>query len=328
MEVNLLLSRRKLILIVGFFLYTLNVYSNDVAAEENIHQDRKALFLKTEALTQIPWYYFAAIDNYERNKKQASEDDKLISIEIPEEQWYGPGNFLKSDDPAIVDIFGGIGKDGNGDGSADPNDPEDILLTIGRVLLQEGQATDDIKIGIWKYYQRDLTVKSIMSTARVFKTFNDIHLTERDFPVDTNYNYSYRNTWGDRRGFGGLRIHEGTDIFADYGTPIKSTTYGVVEMMGWNRFGGWRIGIRDIYNVYHYYAHMSSYDDNLEIGDVLKPGDNLGNVGSTGYGPPGTAGKFPPHLHYGMYKDDGYSEWSFDPYPYLRRWEQMTKEKK
>ena len=28
-----------------------------------------------------------------------------------------------------------------------------------------------------------------------------------------------------------------------------------------------------------------------------------GGVGSSGYGPPGTSGKFPPHLHYGMYKD-------------------------
>lgn len=314
-------------LIVGFFLYSFNMHSSYVTAE-TVHQDRKALFLKTEALTQIPWYYFAAIDNYERNKKQSSEDDKLISIEIPENQWFGPGNFLNNDAPAIIELFGGIGKDGNGDGSADPHDPEDILFTMGSLLLQEGQTADDVKIGLWKYYQRDLTVKSIMNTARVFKTFNDIHLTERDFPVDINYNYSYRNTWGDRRGFGGLRIHEGTDIFADYGTPIKSTTYGVVEMMGWNRFGGWRVGIRDIYNVYHYYAHMSGYNDELKIGDVVKPGDILGSVGSTGYGPPGTAGKFPPHLHYGMYKDDGYSEWSFDPYPYLRRWEQMTRQKK
>ena len=326
MEVKILLPRKKFWLIIGFFLYAISVNSN-YAAAETVHQDRKALFLKTEALTQIPWYYFAAIDNYERNKKQSSEDEELISIEVPEEQWFGIGNFSKVTHPIIIELFGGIGKDGNGDDNADPNNPEDILYTMGLLLLHEGQTADDIKIGLWKYYQRDLTVKSIMNTARVFKTFNNIHLTERDFPVDTKYNYSYRNTWGDRRGFGGLRIHEGTDIFADYGTPIKSTTYGVVEMMGWNRFGGWRVGIRDIYNVYHYYAHMNGYDDEIKIGKVVKPGDILGSVGSTGYGPPGTAGKFPPHLHYGMYKDDGYSEWSFDPYPYLRRWEQMTKQK-
>jgi len=30
-------------------------------------------------------------------------------------------------------------------------------------------------------------------------------------------------------------------------------------------------------------------------------------------------------LHYGMYKDNGSREWSFDPYPFLRKWERMMK---
>lgn len=295
--------------------------------EETIYADRKALFYKTEALTQIPWYYLAAIDNYERNKKPSTEEESLISIEFDEDSWYGVGNYTKNTHPDVIQLFQGVGKDGNGDGYADLEDAEDILYTMAMLLLEEGPTREDIKIALWKHYERDLTVTSIMNTARVFQTFNEINLTDRDFPVDTDYNYSYRNTWGDRRGFGGLRIHEGTDIFADYGTPIHSTTYGVVEIMGWNRFGGWRIGIRDIYNIYHYYAHMSGFDDSIEVGTVVKPGDILGSVGSTGYGPPGTSGKFPPHLHYGMYKDDGYSEWSFDPYPYLAKWERMAKNK-
>jgi murein DD-endopeptidase MepM/ murein hydrolase activator NlpD len=48
-------------------------------------------------------------------------------------------------------------------------------------------------------------------------------------------------------------------------------------------------------------------------------------VGSSGYGPPGTSGKFPPHLHYGMYKDNGVTEWSFDPYPHLAKWKRMER---
>lgn len=324
-----LLPNRIVMLIFGLLIFLVSgsfIHAAEVT-EESVHDERKALFLKTEALTQIPWYFFAAIDNYERNKKRASEDEKLISIEFTEEEWFGVGNVIKNTHPSVIGLFSGIGIDGNGDEIADPEQAEDVIYTLGMLLLQEGPTRDDIKIALWKYYQRDLTVKSIMNTAKVFETFNEINLTDRDFPVATEYNYSYRNTWGARRGFGGLRIHEGTDIFAGYGTPIKSTTYGVVEMMGWNRFGGWRIGIRDIYNIYHYYAHMSGFKEGLEIGQVVKPGDILGSVGSTGYGPPGTSGKFPPHLHYGMYKDDGYSEWSFDPYPYLRRWEQMARDK-
>lgn len=326
-EVTSLLLKKISVFSIGMLLFLI-LGSIAYAEEDSIYNERKALFQKAEALTQIPWYYFAAIDNYERNKVSASEEEKMISIQFDDDHWFGVGNYTKNPNPDIISLFDGIGKDGNGDGIASPDQDEDVVYALAMMLLEEGPTKDDIKIALWNHYQRDLTVKSIMNTAKVFETFNDIHLTERDFPVDINYNYSYRNTWGDRRGYGGLRIHEGTDIFADYGTPIHSTTYGVVEMMGWNRFGGWRIGIRDIYNIYHYYAHMSGFHEDIEIGTVVQPGDILGSVGSSGYGPPGTSGKFPPHLHYGMYKDDGYSEWSFDPYPYLRRWEQMAKSKR
>lgn len=309
----------------AFLLFCLSSSYVFAENEDSVYKERKALFQKMEALSQIPWYYFAAIDNYERNKKPSSEEEQVISVEFDEDSWYGIGNYTQNADIHIIKLFDGIGQDGNGDGIASLDEDEDIMYTLAMLLLDEGPTSDDIKVALWKHYKRDLTVKSIMNTARVFEKFNEINLTNRDFPVDINYNYSYRNTWGDRRGYGGLRIHEGTDIFADYGTPIKSTTYGVVEMMGWNRFGGWRIGIRDIYNIYHYYAHMSGFNEDIKVGTIVQPGDILGSVGSSGYGPPGTSGKFPPHLHYGMYKDDGYKEWSFDPYPYLRKWERMAR---
>lgn len=315
------------IVLLAFSTITSTTYAEEKKdEEESIYDKRMALFKKTEALTQIPWYYFAAMDNYERNIMDSDEPEKVISINIPPELWYGIGNTTKNKHVDIIEMFSGKGKDGNGDKKADPENPEDILYTIGMYLLEYGQTEDDIKIGLWNYYLRDLTVQTIMNTSKVFRKFRDIELTNRDFPLALGYNYSYRSTWGDRRGFGGLRMHEGTDIFADYGTPVKSTTYGVVEMLGWNLYGGWRVGIRDIYNIYHYYAHMNGYSDGLKIGQVVKPGDVLGSVGSTGYGPPGTSGKFPPHLHYGMYKDNGHSEYSFDPYPYLGKWERMAKE--
>ncbi|MDO6449119.1 M23 family metallopeptidase [Oceanobacillus profundus] len=312
-------------IIITFFF--LNANAVNAENEESVYDKRMALFKKTEALTQIPWYYFAAIDNYERNIKSSDEPEQVISIGFASELWFGPGNSSQITDETIIDTFDGEGKDGNGDGKADPANEEDVLYTMAMLILEYGPTEDDIKIALWNHYQRDLTVQTIMNTAKVFATFQDINLTDRDFPVSIQHNYSYRNTWGDRRGFGGLRIHEGTDIFANYGVPVQSTTYGVIEMMGWNLYGGWRIGIRDIFNIYHYYAHMSGYDDNIKLGQVVQPGDVLGSVGSTGYGPPGTSGKFPPHLHYGMYKDNGYSEWSFDPYPYLRKWERMARDK-
>ncbi|WP_407272550.1 M23 family metallopeptidase [Radiobacillus sp. PE A8.2] len=301
-----------------------------VSAEEEVDKDeqRMALYKKTEALTMIPWYYLAAIDQYERNTQKETASEDLIAITIPEFDWYGAGNITNSNESYMISLFNGIGQDGNGDGLADRKNNEDILYTTANYLRTFGSSKDDIKIALWRYYQRDLSVQTIINIAKVYKTFDTIALNDNDFPIPLQHNYSYRNTWGDARGFGGRRIHEGTDIFANYGVPVKSTTYGVVEMKGWNRFGGWRIGIRDIRSNYHYYAHLNGYQEGLEVGDVVKPGDVIGSVGATGYGPPGTSGKFPPHLHYGMYKDNGYSEWSFDPYPYLKRWEQQARKKK
>ncbi|WP_174616370.1 M23 family metallopeptidase [Virgibacillus ihumii] len=296
------------------------------AKEKDLYDERMALYKKTQAVTQLPWYYIAAIDQYERNSKKSDDEEQLVSISIPSEIWFGIGNSSRIKAESFIQFFQGRGKDGNGDHKANPNNPEDVLYTMANIIMEYGPAKDEVKIALWNYYHRDLTVQTIMNTAKVFRKFGKIKLEDRDFPVATEYNYSYNSTWGDRRGFGGLRIHEGTDIFADYGTPVKSTTYGVIEMMGWNLYGGWRIGIRDINNIYHYYGHMSGYSDDIEVGQVVKPGDVLGKVGSTGYGPPGTSGKFPPHLHYGMYKDNGYSEFSFDPYPYLRKWERMAKD--
>ncbi len=39
-----------------------------------------------EVLTFIPWYYYAAINQYESN---LIDDKQLIHITIPDEKWYG-----------------------------------------------------------------------------------------------------------------------------------------------------------------------------------------------------------------------------------------------
>src|SRR5690606_15862446 len=113
--------------------------------EESIYDQRMALFKKTEALTQIPWYYFAAIDNYERNIMDSNEPEKVISIQIPEEIWFGIGNAKAIKDVRIIGIHDGKGKDGDGDGKADPENPEDVLYTMANILLETGPTEDDIK---------------------------------------------------------------------------------------------------------------------------------------------------------------------------------------
>ncbi|WP_188695891.1 M23 family metallopeptidase [Pullulanibacillus camelliae] len=299
--------------------------STFVKAEENTYQSRKALYLKTAALTDIPWYYLAAIDQYERNIRFSRQDlpdpKNLQGLYIHPLEWSGPLNPNPHEtDPMRIAFFSGIGKDGNGDGKADQENPEDALYTMGKYIHKFGTTKPFIKIALWNYYHKDKVIAIIMENAKLYQHFGKVELTDHSFPIPRRNRADFRSTWGDRRGWGGLRIHEGTDIFAFYGTPVLATSYGVVELIGWNKYGGWRIGIRDPKNIYHYYAHLNGYNKGIKKGSIVKPGQVIGYVGSSGYGPKGTQGKFPPHLHYGMYKYNGKTEFSFDPYPYLRAW--------
>lgn len=300
---------------------------------DDIAKERKALYLKTAAITDVPWYILAAADQYERNVRNVRRDlpdaEGLLGIYVDPQTWAGFLNPDKKDRDAFnVSLFGGFGKDGNGDGVANRNDPEDLLYAYATHLAESGPGLENNKIALWNYYQRGKTVEIITELAKMYRTLNKVNLEGHAFPIPLNMNYDYNSTWGARRGWGGLRIHEGTDIFAGYSTNVKATSYGIVEMIGWNKFGGWRLGIRDPQNIYHYFAHLNGYVKGLKKGSVVKPGDTIGYVGSSGYGPKGTQGKFPPHLHYGMYRDNGLTEFSFDPYPYLRTWERQEHAKK
>ncbi|WP_336789755.1 M23 family metallopeptidase [Paenibacillus sp. MMO-177] len=290
---------------------------------------RQQLYDRLSTVTGIPWYRIAAVDQYERTLSKARPKarpqlGKIVGIYVEEEQWAGPLNPDSADNvPASIQWFNGIGRDGDGDGFADRTNDLDLLYSVSNRLLQYGGSTeDDFSIGVWEYYHNSRAVQRIQQFSNIYATFGRLDLFEHAFPVPVGNNYSYRSTWGNARGWGGRRTHEGTDIFANYGIPVRSTCFGVVEIKGWNPYGGWRIGIRDLNNYYHYYAHLSGFDKTIGIGTIVKPGQTIGWVGSSGYGKPGTQGKFPPHLHYGVYRDRGLIEWAFDPYPLLRRWEQ------
>ncbi|MFD1178193.1 M23 family metallopeptidase [Paenibacillus puldeungensis] len=299
---------------------------------KSIFEQRRSLYEEMEILTRIPWYWLAAVDQYERTitprKEQKDENNRLTGFRFKEAFWAGPLNPDPVDtDPETIGLFGGIGKDATSDGSADPRNDRDALFTMASYMTSLGYDEEDFRIALWRYYQSDSAVERIRQFAKLYKSFNKLDLTESAFPLPVRSTYSYRDTWGDRRGWGGLRTHEGTDLFAPMGVSVRSVCYGVVETKGWNPYGGWRIGIRDIANRYHYYAHLQGYEKGVEVGHLVKPGQMIGWVGNSGYGPPGTSGKFPPHLHYGIYRDTGTTEWAFDPYPLLKKWEHAERAK-
>ncbi|MCL1990126.1 MAG: M23 family metallopeptidase [Defluviitaleaceae bacterium] len=274
----------------------------------------------------IPWYEIAAIDQYERNidrfREETSDTNEAspISIKFPPAIWSGPEAPLDYEtNPVKIGLFGGIGRDGDGDGYADPHNMQDVMYT----LVDYVRSFDSFESAVRAYYEHEDAIRIVLGIARLFEHFETIELDARAFPISTWHSYSFSNGYGAARGWGGRRSHEGIDIFAGYGVPVTSTSYGIVEIVGWNEYGGYRVGIRDIYNTYQYYAHLQGFAEGIEEGAIVEPGQVIGSVGSTGYGPEGTSGKFDPHLHFGLYKFDGRKEWAFNPYPHLLRWEQM-----
>ena len=117
--------------------------------------------------------------------------------------------------------------------------------------------------------------------------------------------FYYTDTFGSSRNLGGTRVHEGCDIFGQKNIsgfyPVISMTAGTVEKVGWLPLGGYRIGIRGPHGGYFYYAHLSEYEKEFQEGDSVCAGEILGYMGNTGYGDEGTTGKFPVHLHLGIY---------------------------
>ena len=89
------------------------------------------------------------------------------------------------------------------------------------------------------------------------------------------------------------------------GTPIIAVESGYVEALGWNQYGGWRIGIRSFDRKrYYYYAHLRKdhpYAKDLQEGQVVTAGDVIGYLGMTGYSSKENVNNINvPHLHFGM----------------------------
>ena len=144
----------------------------------------------------------------------------------------------------------------------------------------------------------------------------------RDFPLPKE-SVSYTDTWMAKREYGGERRHEGCDLFIEDARPgeypVFSMTDGVVEKIGWLPLGGYRLGVRSPHGGYYYYAHLSSYWRDYQPGDEITAGDAIGFMGNSGYGEEGTVGKFPVHLHLGIYiQTADQEEVSVNPYWILR----------
>lgn len=164
-------------------------------------------------------------------------------------------------------------------------------------------------------------------------TYNGLLADIKYFPVPRSNKrkewVNYVNSWNYERTYKGNRTHEGTDVMGDINKdgiyPVVSVSDGYVSNIGWLELGGWRIGITSPSGIYYYYAHLDSYAKEYKDGDVIRAGDIIGYMGSTGYSKvEGTKNKFPVHLHFGIYITPDpdiaadYEEIALNPYNILK----------
>lgn len=124
-------------------------------------------------------------------------------------------------------------------------------------------------------------------------------------PIAKGFPYNDYDDFGSSRSYGYKRQHLGHDMMGQIGTPIIAIESGYVEAIGWNQYGGWRIGIRSFDKKrYYYYAHLRQnypYALNLEEGSIVTAGDVIGYMGHTGYSTVENTNNIDTvHLHWGL----------------------------
>ena len=156
--------------------------------------------------------------------------------------------------------------------------------------------------------------KTVRRHREILSNYTFYHPNTYRFPVlGTTW---FEDSFGaDREG--GLRRHEGTDLFGKEGTTIMSICGGEIEQLGWNRLGGERVGVLGDDGIYYYYAHLQLISPSLVKGNRIEAGDFIGTMGHTG-----DAITTPDHLHLGIELPNG--QW-INPYPFLKVWQYWLK---
>ena len=129
------------------------------------------------------------------------------------------------------------------------------------------------------------------------------------FPVQGEA--SYVHDWWFPRFGPAWRLHQGTDIFAPAGTPVRAPAAGTLTLT-MNGLGGLSAYVTEVDGTYHYLAHLAGYAPDVLSGQAVRLGQVVGYVGNSG-----NARTTPPHLHYEFHPRGGPA---VDPKPHLDGW--------
>lgn len=169
-----------------------------------------------------------------------------------------------------------------------------------------------VLLGFLFVFDKLLPSISEQTQSFVVAKWQQLSLLQQELPTESSLpsplpEKNLTDTWGAARSQG--RSHEGIDIFAERGTPIQSTTQGIVSKVGENNLGGRVVVVVGPGGAGHYYAHLEDYAD-IAPNDWVNQGDIIGYVGDSG-----NAKGTPPHVHYGIYINGS----AVNPYPLLQK---------
>jgi peptidoglycan LD-endopeptidase LytH len=132
-------------------------------------------------------------------------------------------------------------------------------------------------------------------------------------PVDGLRVAQVVDTW--RAARDGGRVHEGQDLFAPRGTPVRAVAPGFVYRIDDLSLGGLTVTIMGNGGRRFLYTHLDAVSADLREGERVDVDTVLGFVGSSG-----NAAGTPPHLHLGVYEGslaDPCAWIALDPLPLL-----------
>jgi murein DD-endopeptidase MepM/ murein hydrolase activator NlpD len=101
---------------------------------------------------------------------------------------------------------------------------------------------------------------------------------------------------GHAMGGGSVGRHQGIDIVASKGTPVRAAADGTIVDVGPRGAYGRFVLVRHTDGIETAYAHLSRFAPDLKAGRTVQQGEIIGFVGSTGR-------SNAPHLHYELRKD-------------------------
>ena len=170
--------------------------------------------------------------------------------------------------------------------------------------LENGETIESLTKDLKNYNYYYESYSSVLSEFIGYDS-NEQYGVKAFLPIAKNYSFTHYDDFGKSRSYGFQRTHLGNDLMGSIGTPIIAVESGTIEHLGWNQFGGWRIGIRSFDGKrYYYYAHLRKnhpYVTGLKEGDTVEAGDVIGYLGMTGYSIKENVNNVNvPHLHFGI----------------------------